>query len=58
MGTFYVGCKVDNHVNREKTAKVSRLLVDTGNEFTWISEKTLAKIWCRAGEEGYSFCNG
>ena len=44
MGTFYVGCRVDNHINREKTAKVSRLLVDTGSEFTWISEKTLAKI--------------
>ncbi|MGR3301419.1 MAG: retroviral-like aspartic protease family protein [Candidatus Scalindua sp.] len=44
MGTFYVGCRVDNHISREKTAKVSRLLVDTGSEFTWISEKTLAKI--------------
>ncbi|MFQ5786601.1 MAG: aspartyl protease family protein, partial [Thermodesulfobacteriota bacterium] len=31
-------------INREKTAKVSRLHVDTGSEFTWISEKTLAKI--------------
>ncbi len=44
MGTFYVGCRVDNHINREKTARVSRLPVDTGSEFTWISEKTLNKI--------------
>ncbi len=44
MGTFYVGCRVDNHIYREKTARVSRLFVDTGNEFTWISEKVLTKI--------------
>lgn len=44
MGTFYVGCRIDNHVDRTKSARVSRLLVDTGSEFTWISEKTLSKI--------------
>ncbi len=44
MGTFYVGCRIDNHVDRSKSARVSRLLVDTGSEFTWISEKTLNKI--------------
>ncbi len=44
MGTIYVGCRIDNHVDRTKSARVSRLLVDTGGEFTWISEKTLSKI--------------
>ncbi len=44
MGTFYVGCRVDNHIYREKTARVSRLPVDTGSEYTWISEKVLTKI--------------
>ncbi len=44
MGSFYVGCRVDNHIYREKTARVSKMLVDTGSEFTWISEKVLTKI--------------
>ena len=44
MGTIYVGCRIDNHVDRTKSARVSRLLVDTGGEFTWISEKTLSKV--------------
>ena len=44
MGTFYIGCRIDNHVDRSKSARVSRLLVDTGSEYTWVSEKTLNKI--------------
>ncbi len=44
MGTFYVGCQIENNINREKKVKVPKLLVDTGSEFTWISEKTLTKI--------------
>lgn len=44
MGTFYIGCKVENHVNRDQTATVSRALVDTGSEYTWIPSKTLEKI--------------
>ncbi len=55
MGTFYVGCRVDNHINREKTAKVSRLLVDTGREFTWINEKTLAKIGVKPEKKDIPF---
>ena len=55
MGTFYVGCRVDNHINREKTAKVSRLLVDTGSEFTWINEKTLAKIGVEPEKKDFPF---
>ena len=41
MGTFSVGCKVANHVRRSKSARVPKLLVDTGSEYTWISEATL-----------------
>ena len=44
MGTFDVGCRIDNNVDRSKSARESRLRVDTGSEFTWISEKTLNKI--------------
>jgi predicted aspartyl protease len=44
MGTFQVGCRVENHVDRAKAANVPRALVDTGSEYTWIPEKTLEKI--------------
>jgi clan AA aspartic protease len=44
MGTFQVGCKVENHIDRTKGAAVSRALVDTGSEYTWVPEKILQKI--------------
>src|SRR2546422_5459930 len=44
MGTFYVRCKVEDHVDRSKSAVVSKLLVDTGSDYTWIPAKLLEKI--------------
>lgn len=44
MGTFYVGCKVENHIDRNQAIAVPRALVDTGSEYTWIPAKTLEKI--------------
>jgi predicted aspartyl protease len=44
MGTFYVGCKVENHKDPKKSAVVSKLLVDTGGEFTWLPEDVLKQI--------------
>lgn len=44
MGTFHVGCRIENHVHRNKSAQIPKLLVDTGSEYTWVSEKTLRKI--------------
>ena len=44
MGSFTVGCLIKNHVNREKTVKVPRLMVDTGSEATWIPRKFLEGI--------------
>jgi len=44
MGTFYIACKIENHVNRAKTARIPKLLVDTGSEYTWIPATTLEKI--------------
>jgi len=44
MGTFRVDCKVENVVNRSKSALVNQLLVDTGSDYTWIPAKTLEKI--------------
>ena len=44
MGSFTVGCLIKNHVDREKTVRIPRLMVDTGSEATWIPRKFLEGI--------------
>src|SRR6266581_6867306 len=44
LGTFYVRCRVENHVDRSKTAIVPKLLVDTGSDYTWIPSNLLERI--------------
>ena len=44
MGTFEVSCRVENHVDRSKSIRVPKLLVDTGSEHTWIPAAKLQKI--------------
>ena len=44
MGTFFVRCKIENVIEREKSAVLSKMLVDTGSEYTWIPSPTLEKI--------------
>ena len=42
MGTFYVGCKVENHKDPKRVAVVPKLLVDSGSEFTWLPSEIRA----------------
>lgn len=44
MGTFYTRCKIENAVDRAKSAVVPKVLVDTGSEYTWIPTPTLEKL--------------
>ena len=44
MGTVLVDCVVADHVHREHSAEVRRMLVDTGSEHTWIAEDVLKGI--------------
>ena len=44
MGTFRVECEVVNHQDRSKCARIEDVLVDTGSEYTWISEATLKSL--------------
>jgi predicted aspartyl protease len=44
MGTFYTGCKVENHKDAKRSAVVPKLLVDSGSEFTWLPGKVLERI--------------
>ena len=55
MGTFSVGCSIENHVHRGKTVRVPKVLVDTGSEFTWVSERTLEKIDVKAEKKDMQF---
>ncbi len=55
MGTFYTSCRVENHVDRQKSVEVPKLLVDSGAEFTWISTETLKKIGVTREKKDYTF---
>lgn len=44
MGTFHVGARVENVVDRSKGASLPRLLVDTGSEYTWAPGTVLEKL--------------
>lgn len=41
---FSIGCRVENHVHRDRSVTVSRMLVDTGSEYTWIPAAKLEQI--------------
>ena len=44
MGTFHTSCKIENHTDRTKSARIPKLLVDTGSEYTWVSTTVLERI--------------
>jgi predicted aspartyl protease len=44
MGTFSVGCRIENLIDRRKGAVLPRILVDTDSEHTWVSAKILERI--------------
>jgi predicted aspartyl protease len=44
MGTFYTKCKIENISDRGQSVVLSRMLVDTGSEYTWAPARSLEKI--------------
>jgi len=44
MGTFYTKCKIENVVDRSKAVIIPKMLVDTGSEYTWVSETILDRL--------------
>ena len=44
MGTFVARCKIENVVDRNKSAVMQKMLVDTGSEYTWVPATTLEKL--------------
>jgi predicted aspartyl protease len=44
MGTFHTQCEVENPGRRSKRASISKVLVDTGREYTWVPAKMLERL--------------
>jgi predicted aspartyl protease len=44
MGTFHTACTLENHADRSRRVVMRKLLVDTGNEYTWVPTAKLEKI--------------
>lgn len=55
MGTFYAKCKIENPVNRTRVAVIAKMLVDTGSEYTWVSERTLERIGIQREKKDLAF---
>jgi predicted aspartyl protease len=55
MGTFHVGGEILNVRRPGQAAKVAKLLVDTGSEFTWIPEGTLRRAGISIAKKDLSF---
>ena len=55
MGTFSVNALIENHTDRKKQSRVSKLLVNTGSEHTWLPESMLDKIGVQREKKDVSF---
>jgi predicted aspartyl protease len=55
MGTFHTACKVENPAERQRSADLADVLVDTGSEFTWIAASTLDRLGIRQEKKDVSF---
>ncbi len=55
MGTFRVSCRVENIVDRKKSAEIPEVLVDTGSEYTWVAADLLNKIGIKREKKDLQF---
>jgi predicted aspartyl protease len=55
MGTFHIGCSVENHVERSRSARISNVLVDTGSEHTWLPAARLERIGVKREKKDVPF---
>jgi len=55
MGTFRTRCKIENPIDRKKSAVVSRILVDTGSEYTCVRAATLEKLGIKREKKDLTF---
>jgi predicted aspartyl protease len=55
MGTFHTNCLVQHTVDRDKTAEVPMLLVDTGSEYTWVDGAVLSSLGIQREKKDLAF---
>lgn len=55
MGTFFIECKIENAVDRNRSAVVASVLVDTGREYTWVPERVLERIGIEREKKDVAF---
>ena len=44
LGTFYARCKIENPVDRARSAVIPKILVDAGSEYTSVPAATLERL--------------
>jgi len=54
-GHLFVPCKIEKVADRERSAVLTKLLVDTGSEYTWVPPATLEKIGVRREKKDMEF---
>jgi len=55
MGTFHTKCKIENPTDRTRSVVLPKLLVDSGSEYTWVSERLLERIGIRPEKKDVTF---
>ena len=55
MGAFHVSCRIENHARRSLSADVTKILVDTGSECTWVSAETLRRLKVKMEKKDMTF---
>lgn len=55
MGTFHTSCRVENHVDRKRSVRMTKVLVDTGSEYTWIPAAKLEQIGVKREKKDLRF---
>ena len=55
MGTFHTKCRIEDTVERSRSAIVSKMLVDSGSEYTWIPATTLERIGVEQEKKDITF---
>jgi predicted aspartyl protease len=55
MGAFFTRCKIENPVDRSRSAVIPRILVDTGSEYTWVPAATLEKLGIKREKKDLPF---
>src|SRR5450432_1569878 len=55
MGTFFVRCKIENVSDRGNSAVLSKMLVDTGSEYTWVPGVILERLGIQREKKDVAF---